>query len=258
MLGNAVGSYFLQKYGNDDVCLSHRNKKLAYGKNNFCFDPLENNFDELTNCDYIINCIGIIKPFMQTSPIDSIQINSIFPRKLANHCIKNNIKLIHITTDCVFSGKKGNYAENDPHDCLDAYGKSKSLGEPDNCMVVRTSIIGEEIHKNASLIAWVKSQAGKQVNGFSNHYWNGITTKQYAKVCDKIIQEDLFAPELFHVFSNSVSKFELLRLINNKFDLGLTINDFQAEEAIDRTLATNKPFNNLIHVPSLDTQIADL
>jgi len=177
---------------------------------------------------------------------------------LANHCIKNNIKLIHITTDCVFSGEKGKYVENDLHDCLDDYGKTKSLGEPTNCMVIRTSIIGEEIHKNASLIAWAKSQSGKQVNGFSNHFWNGITTKQYAKVCDQIIQDNLHEPELFHIFSNTVNKFELLHLINNKFDFDLIINDFQADKTIDRTLATKKHLNDIIKLPNLSSQIEDL
>jgi len=258
MLGNAVGKYFLQKYGDDAIYLSYRNKDLAYGKNNFYFDPLKNDFNSIPNCDYMINCIGVIKPFMQNHSINSIKINSIFPRMLANHCTKNNIKLIHITTDCVFSGKKGSYTERDLHDCLDDYGKTKSLGEPNNCMVIRTSIIGEEIHKNASLISWVKSQAGKQVNGFSNHFWNGITTKQYAKICDKIIQENLYKPELFHVFSDTVNKFELLHLINDKFNLDLTINDFKTEKTIDRTLATNKNLNRIIKVPNLNSQIEDL
>jgi dTDP-4-dehydrorhamnose reductase len=168
------------------------------------------------------------------------------------------VKLIHITTDCVFSGKDGNYNEDSLHDCLDEYGKSKSLGEPNNCMVIRTSIIGEEIHKNASLISWAKSMKGKEVNGFLNHLWNGITTKRYAEICEEIIENNLFEINLFHIHSNYLSKFELLYLINKKFDLRLKINEYFDKTQIDRRLTTNKKLQNRISFKSIQQQIEEL
>lgn len=258
MLGSAVGHYFLSKYGEEDVCLSHRNKDVGYGANKFYFDALTDGFDVIGECDYVINCIGVIKPFIETDTVSSIHINSVFPWELANYCEKRGCKLIHITTDCVFSGREGNYDENAPHDCLDIYGKSKSLGEPGNCMVLRTSIIGEEIHKKASLIEWAKSQQGKEINGLTNHYWNGVTTKQYAKICEQIISNDWFAKEPYHVFSNTVSKYELLNLINDRFSLDLTINEFEASVAIDRTLATHKDLNDTLNIPPIAQQLKEI
>lgn len=259
MLGNAVGKYFLNQFGEDTVFLSYRNEKISYGKNKFLFNAQSGNLWSIPKCDYIINCIGVIKPFINKNPVASVQINSVFPRILAEHCSQINTKLIHITTDCVFSGEAGFYTEELSHDCLDSYGKTKSLGEPDSCMVLRTSIIGEELHKNASLISWMKAQKGKEVNGFTNHFWNGITTKQYAKVCTKIIKEGLYEKDLFHIYSpHIVSKQTLLEMINKKFDLQIKVIPTMANPAIDRTLKSVKSLNSKLDIPSLTTQIMEM
>lgn len=258
MLGNAVGNYFINNY--TDVALSVRDFQFAYG-NYFYLDPVKSFEDELLalgSIDYCINCIGIIKPFITKNIETSIFINSLFPHKLANFCVTNNIKLIHITTDCVFSGKSGNYTEDSLHDCTDIYGKTKSLGEPENCMTIRTSIIGKEIHNNASLIAWLQSQAGKSVNGFINHLWNGVTTKQYAKICDSIIRNNLYTPGLFHVFSDIVTKAQLLQLLNDRFNLKTSVNPVIAAEQIDRTLSTVKALTTQLDIPKLSVQISEL
>lgn len=258
MLGNAVGKYMIEKYGEDNVFLSYRNKDVAYGKNTFYFDALD--LEDIPQCDYLINCIGIIKPFMKNNIRSSIYLNSVFPYALSEFCNNMKYKMIHITTDCVFSGKKGNYTEKDIHDAEDEYGKSKSLGEgcSNDCMVIRTSIIGEEIHKNASLIEWVKSQKGKTVNGYTNHFWNGVTTKQYAKVCSQIIDNNLYEKDLFHVFSNIINKYELVSIINERFSLDLTINKFEPEQKCDRTLSTIKSLNEKLDIPSIRDQILNL
>jgi len=258
MLGNAVGKYFIEKYGEDNVYLSYRNKEISYGKNTFPFIPQKCNLWSLPKCDYIINCIGTIKPFIDDDPIASIQINSVFPRVLANYCKEINCKLIHITTDCVFSGVSGEYSEDSLHDCTDSYGKTKSLGEPINCMTIRTSIIGEEIHKNASLISWVQSQKGKDVSGFTNHQWNGVTTKQYARICSQIIDQALYQEGIYHVFSNSITKYKLLCLLNDRFNLNLTIHETFADTAVDRTLSTVKELNSFLSNPSIEEQIKEL
>jgi dTDP-4-dehydrorhamnose reductase len=186
--------------------------------NIFVFNPLFDYMEELPEADVYINAIGTIKPFMLNNMSDSIYLNSLFPRDLADWCEKRGFKLIHITTDCVFSGKDGNHNEDSLHDALDDYGKSKSLGEPENCMVLRTSIIGPEVHKNASLIAWVQAQGGKDINGFTNHLWNGITTLQYARVCDQIISNNWYDENLYHIHSPSiVDKFELVSMIDDRY-----------------------------------------
>jgi dTDP-4-dehydrorhamnose reductase len=272
MLGSAVGQYFQSKSDQYDVYLTARELTLAYGKksNWIKFDPVGDTngaasdirdvlLDMPKNPDYIINCIGTIKPFMNKNIANSILINSVFPHILAGACKTLGIKLIHITTDCVFSGKKGQYTEADQHDALDDYGKSKSLGEPvANAMVIRTSIIGPEIHKQASLIAWAQSQAGKSVNGFANHMWNGITCKQYASICDQIIAGDLYTEGLHHVHSDTVSKFDLLNIINDRYNLELSINMIDAPEAIDRTLSTSKQLMSKLTIPPLREQIMSL
>jgi len=257
LLGNTVAKHFLSNTKYEVVC-THRNEKVKVKDDSVYFDALEPNFSFLDKCDYVINCIGIIKPFMKEDLTNNIYINAIFPRKLSDYCESKKVKLIHITTDCVFSGKDGNYSESSLHDCLDEYGKSKSLGEPNNCMVIRTSIIGEEIHKNASLISWAKSMRGKEVNGFLNHLWNGITTKRYAEICEEIIKNNLFEIGLFHIYSNYLSKFELLHLINKKFDLQLKINQHFDNISIDRRLITHKNLKSNISFKSIQQQIEEL
>jgi dTDP-4-dehydrorhamnose reductase len=265
MLGSAVGKHFLStKY---DVKLTYRNDKVIYGDKNLWLRFAADNYSAtslvtlLSDFDYVINCIGTIKPFMASDPISARRINAIFPWELAKACSPNNTKLLHITTDCVFSGKDGKYVEASLHDALDDYGKSKSLGEPiSDCMVIRTSIIGEEIHKNASLIAWAKTQKGKEVKGFTHHLWNGITTNWYAKICHRIITENMYEKGLFHVYaSDDVNKFEMMNYFNEKYDLGMLI---QAVDNItpptDRTLRSSKILNKRLNIPSVQKMISEI
>lgn len=259
MLGNAVTKYFL---GNENynVTTTYRDELVKFNENAIKFDVLTDSLDKLpVDFDYVINCIGIIKPFMAQSKLNAIKINSTFPYELAKWCNKNDVKLIHITTDCVFSGDKGKYVESDLHDALDDYGKSKSLGECiDEAMVIRTSIIGEEIHKDASLVAWAKKQKGKIIDGYSTHLWNGITTKEFAKVCDKIIKNNYFEKGLFHVFAkNDVSKFDMMKYFNEKFNLNLTINE-KTPSRIDRTLRTEKELCSKLNIPTVYEMIREM
>ena len=193
---------------------------------------------------------------MSSDRFNSIYSNSIFPHLLSESCNETFTKLIHITTDCVFSGTTGPYNESSRHDCLDEYGKSKSLGEPTDSMVLRTSIIGEEVYNKVSLIEWAKSMKDGEVNGYTNHYWNGVTTKEYAEACHNIIKKNLYEQGLFHVFSpKPVSKFELLQIINNKFELNMKISNFATQDACNRTLSTNKNLNNELNIRSIEDQI---
>lgn len=205
----------------------------------------------------VVNCIGMIKPQVDKYGVEAaMEVNSIFPRMLANVCEKLDFPLIHITTDCVFSGRRGDYTEKDPHDALDVYGKTKSLGEPENCTVIRTSIIGEEVGQSRSLISWIKSQAGKTANGFTDHFWNGVTCLQLAKVVQQIAENDSYWKGVRHVFSpTQVSKKELLSLIDNVYNLNIDVVP-KAGGLCDRTLDT--VYETRIVVPELKQQIEEM
>ncbi len=257
MLGNAV----VKELSLDNSFKVTKTRRANNHSEDYCFDVTKHDLTKQcgTDYDYVINCIGVIKPFINDNSYHSAYINGAFPHKLASWAQENDIKMIHITTDCVFSGKDGGYTEDSEHDEVDFYGRSKSLGEPSNCMVLRTSIIGEEIHKHASLIAWVKSQKDKTVNGFTNHWWNGVTTNQYGKICMQIMREELYEEGLFHVFSPTpVNKSVLVGCINTRFELNIKINPMEADPTVDRTLSTNKKLNGKLYIPEIAEQIKSL
>jgi len=260
MLGHQVVQYFNDKK-DIDLFFSTRNKQITSEKT-VLFDVIENDINvlkDIKGVDCIINCIGVIKPLIYKNYINSIKINSIFPLQLADYCEENKIQLIHITTDCVFSGFKGLYDENDTHDCLDFYGKSKSLGEPKNCMVLRTSIIGREKKNYLSLISWLLKQKNNTINGFSNHYWNGLTTSCLSQILYRIVSQNLYLIGTYHIFSpNDVSKFELLILLNKKFNLNIKINKIEAEENINRTLRSLKKLSKQLATKDINSQINEL
>lgn len=186
--------------------------------------------------DYIINCIGVIKPYCKDNDSEgvlrAIKINALFPHQLAEE--ETNSRIIQIATDCVYSGQQGNYLEDSPHDALDVYGKTKSLGEvfQPNFLNLRCSIIGPELKNKASLLEWFLSQPkDKPLTGFTHHLWNGVTTLQFAQFCHNIIRQsdDYFddlvrkSPTYHTVLNETVNKFELLNIFNKVFDAGLTI-----------------------------------
>lgn len=220
------------------------------------FDPTNpRTWSNVPMAAYYINCIGVIKPYSTKNIKDTIVINALYPHMLVD-MFKN---VIHITTDCVFSGKDGNYDENSPHDALDEYGKTKSLGEPKNCMVLRTSIIGPEFHANVSLLEWVRQQSGKEINGFTNHEWNGITTLQYAKICDQIITNGWYKEDLYHIISpNKVTKYELVSMINDHYNVGAVVHPVEAPIKVDRTMSTIKDLCVKLNIPEIKDQIDQL
>lgn len=210
-----------------------------------------NKIPALLNPDYIINCIGAIKPVFNDKNrlTEAIYTNAIFPHELIgwNHRFEVGAKIIHITTDCVFDGRDGYYTEVSPHNPLDEYGKSKSLGEPEDCMVIRTSIIGPEWGGNKrSLVEWVLSQRGKEINGFTNHMWNGLTTLELSMLIADIMMNDLYYEGIQHLFSNDVNKYELLKWMNRIWDLGIKVNKAEADTSCNRTLRTTKKLNGLL------------
>ena len=159
-------------------------------------------------------------------------------------------KIIQIATDCVFSGEDGLYIETDIHDATDIYGKTKSLGEvkDKNFYNIRSSIIGID-EKQVSLLSWFLSQKKNAIiNGYSNHYWNGITTLHFAKLCHAIIKRSNDIPNLLHFIpANNISKYELLKIIADKINRkDIKIKKRKAENTVDRTLFSKYGLMNLL------------
>lgn len=243
MLGTAVSSYFAKK----GVSVEKQNRRT--------FDISRDSPDHIPSlirdADLVINCAGIIKQRMGSfSPEEVVRVNSIFPRNLAMASSARGIPMIHITTDCVYSGRCGNYDETSLFDAEDLYGMSKNAGEPsDKAMVLRTSIVGEDKGSNLSLLEWARSQTGGSVDGFTNHLWNGVTTLHLAEIIDRIMSDNLFKIGLFHIFTPEIlSKFEMLSIFNKVYELNLTITPITTPNSFDRSLSS-------IH--ELSKQLAD-
>ena len=251
MLGHAVES-ILRSFKDIDVITSSKLGK----KSSYKFNVITDNIEELLELiapDYVINCIGIIKPRIIAGMSDSIReaihINSVFPHNLFRATEGKNIKIIQIATDCVFSGLHGDYKEDALHDAHDVYGKTKSLGEveSENFLNLRVSIIGPENGRATSLLEWFLNQEkGAQLQGYSNHFWNGIGTYQFAKIALGIIREEQFVEGNFHLLpADKVSKFELLNIFREVYNRGdINISETVPEVVIDRTLSTLSPEKN--------------
>lgn len=206
--------------------------------------------------DYVINCIGIIKTEINETNSDDIQkaieVNALFPHKLDLAAKKTNPKVIQIATDCVYDGAKGSYLETDAHNPLDVYGKTKSLGEVNSEKLInlRCSIIGPEIKTKSSLLEWFLNQpSNTEVMGFENHFWNGVTTYHFAKICIGIIKNELNFNKSQHIIPNGiVSKARMLSVFAEIFNRNdLKIIKTQTDISIDRTLSTvNEEFNTQI------------
>lgn len=170
--------------------------------------------------DVVVNCIGVIK---QSSAINdaayTIRVNSLFPHLLAAECGECAARLIHISTDCVFSGDRGNYGEADNPDPSDFYGRTKLLGEisAPPALTLRTSVIGHELGKTRSLVDWFLSQSGV-VNGFAQATYSGLTTIEFARLLATVVLPRTDIVGLFHVASAPISKYDLLSLIAAAYD----------------------------------------
>ncbi|QXU41671.1 SDR family oxidoreductase [Pedobacter sp. D749] len=167
--------------------------------------------------DYIVNCIGILNKDAEDNPSKAIWFNSYFPHYLEEVTKKNNTKIIHISTDCVFSGKRGAYTENDVKDGMGFYAQSKALGELNNNkdITIRTSIIGPELNENGiGLFHWFMSQPKEsKLNGFRKAYWSGLTTLELSKVIVEVINQDITG--LIQVAPKTkIDKYNLIALFN--------------------------------------------
>lgn len=191
--------------------------------------------------DVVVNCIGVVKQIEAAhDPLLAIPVNAILPHRLARLCALVGARLIHISSDCVFNGSKGNYTEDDVSDAADLYGRSKFLGEVDypNAVTLRTSIIGRELSSCNGLVDWFLSQEGRRVRGFRKAIFSGLTTDELTRVMMKVVD----MPELrgvFHVSSAPIDKFSLLCLLRDCYGASIEID---ADEAItlDRSLDSRR------------------
>lgn len=256
MLGNYVNTYLKDKYKIVKIT------RQDYDLSNLSIESLQQFLinKKLQKDDIVINCAGVIPQASKQRDINTrlyFLINTTFPIILSMICLQNNAKMIHITTDCVFSGKDGNYNEKSIHDETNDYGMSKSLGELCHATIIRTSIIGEEVNNKRSLLEWVKSNKDKEISGYTNHYWNGITCLQLSKIINDIIDKNLYWIGVKHIFSPTpVSKYQLLCMINEIYDLNITINEYQTKDKINKTIRTIDDY--LFTIPDLSIQINEI
>lgn len=170
--------------------------------------------------DAVINCIGVIKQLEAArDPLTSLTINSLLPHRLAALCKPVGARLVHISTDCVFSGRRGAYSEEDIPDAEDLYGRTKYLGEVQepHCITLRTSIIGRELETRSGLIEWFLSQEGHTITGYRRAIYSGLTTPVLARVIDDVLLRHPDMSGLWHVSSDPINKYDLLCLARTAF-----------------------------------------
>lgn len=188
--------------------------------------------------DIVINAVGVVKQLPEAQDaINTLNINSVFPQRLARLSDEHGFRLITLSTDCVFSGDKGNYSESELADARDLYGISKFLSEVtgDNCLTIRTSIIGRELTTGHSLVEWFLGNRGKSVKGYVNAIYSGFPTIVLADIISDIIRNQAGLSGLYHLSSDSISKFDLLFLLNKYYEARVTIEPSE-DLTIDRSL----------------------
>lgn len=210
--------------------------------------------------DIVVNCIGVIKQDPAVAdPVNTISLNSLFPHVVARECARVNTRLIHISTDCVFSGAKGNYAESDIPDPTDLYGRSKLLGEISvgPSLTLRTSVIGHELGTNKSLVDWFLSQSAV-VKGYDQAIYSGLTTTEFAQLLARVVFPRTDIVGLFHVASTPISKFDLLRLVADAYGwTGTLVRDDAV--VCDRSLSAERFFSLTgYRAPSWPEMIAEM
>lgn len=251
MLGNAVLRMFAQSSGYEVVGSARSTSALRLFPADLagrliCGVDVEN-MDSLISLfttvrpDVVINCIGLVKQLADANdPLAAIPINALLPHRLARLCGMTNARLVHMSTDCIFSGAKGMYTEADASDAKDLYGRSKYLGEVDypNAITLRTSIIGHELSGAHSLVGWFLAQQGS-ARGFRRAIFSGLPTVELARVIlDHVIpHQELHG--VYHVSAEPINKFDLLTIIAKAY--GKTIDIAPDDKlVIDRSLDSSR------------------
>ncbi len=274
MLGHKLWQTFAGRF---DTRVTFRQSPDAYGSFGI-FDPARcvghvsaQNFDDVARAlasvgpQVVVNCVGIVKQnAAANNPVASITVNSLFPHRLAHVCRTAGARLIHLSTDCVFSGRKGNYCESDLTDAQDLYGRTKVLGEVDyeNCLTLRTSMIGRELQTSHGLIEWFLAQRGKSVRGFKRAVFSGFTTAALADVIGNVIANYPQLRGTWHVAADPINKFDLLSLVKQTYELDVQIEPdetFVCDRSLDggrfrqATGFTPRPWPEMIRQMAHDT-----
>ena len=269
MLGHKLCQVLNERF---DVWVTLRAGYSAAYKWHGLFDPARvvsgvdaHNFDAVTDAiaavqpDVVINAIGIFK---QTSaaqdPLTSLKINSLFPHRLGVLCQATGIRLIHISTDCVFSGVQGNYTEKDTPDPEDLYGRSKLMGEinSEGQLTLRTSIIGRELEMSYGLVEWFLSNDGDRVQGYTDAVFTGFPTLILARIIEDIIEQHRNLSGLYHVSSEPITKYELLCLLKDAYQIHVDIEP-SADMCIDRSLDSSNFRTAIGFTPPTWTQMVE-
>ncbi len=269
MLGNAVLRFFAQKpdyevHGTVRNWSSVRELQRIAPSAHFVLGVDVESLDSLTRMfatvqpDMVINCIGIVKQLADANdPLIALPINALLPHRLARLAQVAGARLVHMSTDCVFSGAKGNYVEVDLPDAYDLYGRSKLLGEVDypNAITLRTSIIGHELAGNRSLIDWFLSQTG-EVQGYKNAIFSGLPTVEIARIIHDHVIPNPDLHGLYHVSAEPINKFDLISLVAKEYGKEIAIRQ-KDDFVIDRSLNSDRfraatgfvpePWSELIH-----------
>jgi dTDP-4-dehydrorhamnose reductase len=189
-----------------------------------------------------VNCIGVVKQSATTrDPVRTIRSNSLFPHQLAAACRERGVRLIQVSTDCVFSGRTGGYSEEDVPDPVDLYGRSKLLGELDGegALTIRTSMIGRELERANGLLEWLLGEAGGSVRGFSRAVFSGPTTPVLSRALADVIERHDDLEGLYHLGAEPIDKYRLLRLLSDALEIEIEIERDDGVE-VDRSLDSSR------------------
>ena len=230
MMGRYLCSYFTQQGmeftpvsrptldASDDMSISRFANRLCQG-------------------DVVINVIGVTNKKLEGVSHEYVHdVNTWFPIILAGYCADVKAKMYHISTDCVYNGSKGGYTERDKTNAKDLYGMSKRLGEPPNCAVIRTSILGEG--ESREFLGWILNHKDSKINGYINHLWSGVTCLRLCQVLESCIKQNVYWYNVKHIFSQPVSKYDLVVYINNLYNLNKEVVKVSDKKSVDKTLGT--------------------
>lgn len=259
MAGNVVFNYFLQRGIYNVYGVARSEKDTGNTKSIDVTDlPKLQKYLEDVNPDVIINCIGILPNECEKNPSLAILLNSYLPQWLAKTYSDTNTKIIHLSSDCVFSGKTGNYTETDFKDADNVYGRTKSLGEIINSkdLTFRMSKIGPELNpEGVGLFNWFMKHT-TEINGYSDAWWNGITTLELSKGIEKAIEQDLKG--LYHLVpKENINKYDLLILFKKIFNRDtLKVNEFKDFKANKCLMNTRTDFD--FHIGNYEEMIKEM
>ena len=265
-----IGHKISQTLGSSNHTLILNSRTRSEYLNDFISNATFSNYDFLkqdvtdllneTNPELVINCVGITIRRGADIIENAINLNQKLPHTIAEWCSKKSKKSIHFSTDCVFSGTKGNYSESDLLDAIDNYGLTKGKGEVRslNTLTIRSSMIGRELFNKTELLEWLIGEKGKSIKGFSQVIYSGVTTLYMANLIKELITEGLQISGIYNISSPPISKYDLLNKLNRVFNLDLIIEKDNSKKS-DKSLKSNKFFSKYYyHKPNWDDMIKEL